>query len=89
MSDTQDTPQAGSADTSTVAVTVPAKHESAVRRLLDLLEKDETWVKDNIEAGLATLENMFKATPTDPTEAQEAASAESANAATESDPPTV
>lgn len=43
-----------------VTVTVPAEHADLLQRAVALLEKGEQWVKDNIEAGVTTLENMFK-----------------------------
>jgi ABC-type nitrate/sulfonate/bicarbonate transport system substrate-binding protein len=69
-------------------VSVPVEHESTVSRLLALLAKGEQWIVDNVEAGLATLENMFKGSEDAPTTAdeaaaQEAAHTEAANAATE------
>lgn len=43
----------------TVTVEVPAAHETLVQRVLALLEKDATWLKDNIEAGLTHFEGLF------------------------------
>jgi hypothetical protein len=45
---------------STTPVEVPVEHVSLLKRLLSLLEKDATWVKDNVEGGLTMLEGMFK-----------------------------
>jgi hypothetical protein len=44
----------------TVSIDVPAQHQSLLERATALLSKDIGWVKDNIEAGLTHLENMFK-----------------------------
>lgn len=43
----------------TVAVDVPAEHATLVQRVVALLEKDATWLKDNIEAGLTHFEALF------------------------------
>jgi hypothetical protein len=48
------------ATAATVTVEVPAAHETLVQRVLALLEKDATWLKDNIEAGLTHFEGLFK-----------------------------
>ncbi len=59
---TDDAPTGGAVDEPTPPVTleVPAEHESLLKRALALLERDEAWVKDNIEAGIAHFENIFK-----------------------------
>lgn len=78
---TDDAPAGGDgAQPTTVAVTVPAEHLSLVTRLLAVLEKDATWVKDNVEAGITHLENMFKS---------EAAASTGAQAAVQTDAPAV
>jgi hypothetical protein len=41
-------------------VEVPVEHVTLVKRVLALLEKDATWLKDNIEAGVTHFEGMFK-----------------------------
>jgi len=79
---TDDAPAAGAA--ATVSVVVPAEHESLVTRILALLEKDATWLKDNIEAGVSHFEAMFEKSDT-PT----AAASTGAQAAVQTDAPAV
>lgn len=55
--------QTANADTPTVTVTVPAEHADLLQRAIALLEKGETYVKDNIEAGVTMLEGLFTSTP--------------------------
>lgn len=46
-----------------VAVTiadVPVAHVDLLERVGELLKKDIGWLKDNIEAGIAHFEGMFK-----------------------------
>jgi len=80
---TDDAPAAGAV--ATVSVTVPAEHESLVTRILALLEKDATWLKDNIEAGVSHFEAMFEKSDT-PTAA---AASTGAQAAVQTDAPAV
>jgi hypothetical protein len=45
----------------TVSVEVPAEHADLLQRAVALLQKGEAWLKDNIEAGISTLENLLSA----------------------------
>lgn len=44
----------------TVTVEVPAEHVNLLQRAVELLKSGEQWIKDNIEAGVTTLEGLFK-----------------------------
>lgn len=48
------------ADPATVTVEVPAEHADLLQRAVELLKSGEQWVKDNIEAGVTTLEGLYK-----------------------------
>lgn len=56
-------PEAPAAAPAPVTVTiadVPAAHADLLERVGALLKKDLGWLKDNIEAGIAHFEGMFK-----------------------------
>lgn len=44
----------------TVTLDVPAEHASLLQRALALLERGESYIKDNIEAGITHFEALFK-----------------------------
>lgn len=70
--------QTANADTPTVTVTVPAEHADLLQRAIALLEKGETYVKDNIEEGIAMLEGLFKSSDTTATPAADAPTTDTA-----------
>lgn len=61
-----------------VTVTVPAEHADLLQRAIALLEKGETYVKDNIEEGIAMLEGLFKSSDTTATPAADAPTTDTA-----------
>jgi hypothetical protein len=42
----------------TVSIDVPAEHVSLLNRAAALLSRGESWIKDNIEAGISHFENI-------------------------------
>jgi hypothetical protein len=44
----------------TVSIEVPAQHQSLLERAAALLSRSESWIADNIEAGISHFEAMFK-----------------------------
>lgn len=59
--DTAEATQAASDEApATVSIDVPAQHQSLLERAAALLEKADSWIVDNIEAGIAHFEGLFK-----------------------------
>lgn len=44
----------------TMNLTLPAEHADLLERVASLLARGESWLKDNIEAGISHFEAMFK-----------------------------
>ena len=50
-------------------VEVAAEHADLIQRAVTLLESGATWIKDNIEAGITTLEKLLEGEPKNGTDA--------------------
>ena len=55
----EDAPAASTPVAAPVTIEVPAEHESAVQRFVDLLKSGEQWVVDNVHAALTHFESFL------------------------------